>query len=87
MIGNHWREVYSIPILNVCNAALCPTDTIIDCNRLRLRGLIMKKCRNKKKIRRIIPKFSPLETNIFEHCPEKNTNQNLKKMDFVMEGS
>ncbi|KAL4002297.1 putative integral membrane protein [Acanthocheilonema viteae] len=73
VIGSNWREFYSVPILNACNVALCSTGRI-GRNRLR-RRLLIKKCRYKKKIHRIIPKFSPLEKNIFEQCPQNNATK------------
>ncbi|KAK6101311.1 putative integral membrane protein [Brugia pahangi] len=75
VIGSNWREFYAIPILNACNVPLCSTArTGRDrfCNRL-----LIKKCRNKKKKRKIIPKFSPLEKNIFEHSPQNNAKSKL----------
>uniref|UniRef100_A0A1I8ELM6 Uncharacterized protein n=1 Tax=Wuchereria bancrofti TaxID=6293 RepID=A0A1I8ELM6_WUCBA len=75
VIGSNWREFYAIPILNTCNVPLCSTGRT---GRDRFRNrLLIKKCRNKKKKRKIIPKFSPLEKNIFEHCPQNNAKSKL----------
>uniref|UniRef100_A0A8R1U1A0 Uncharacterized protein n=1 Tax=Onchocerca volvulus TaxID=6282 RepID=A0A8R1U1A0_ONCVO len=76
IIDSNWREFYSVPILNACNVALCSSGRT---GRCRLRNkLFIKKCRNKKKkLCKIIPKFSPLEMNIFDRCPQNNVDSKI----------
>ncbi|KAM3723931.1 NADH-quinone oxidoreductase subunit [Dirofilaria immitis] len=81
VVDSNWHEFYSVPILNACNVALCSSSRTG--GHLRNKFLI-KKCRKKqKKLRKIIPKFSPLEMNIFDCYSQNNEDNNFEKNQLV----